>query len=334
MHLARMLKDAGGVPGSRQPAFGVERGDALRLREPRVPVTGRSTLARVGADDSELVDALRAGDEAAFARIVSDWSRPMLALARGFVSTDASAEEVVQETWLAVIKGIDRFEGRSALRTWVYRILVNTAKSRGVREHRTLPVEQRGRRRRGPEPRPRAVRVRPLARRRRPPGPRTSPSRPPHWPRRGARRARDRARRAPRSPAHRDHAARRARDAARTRCAACWRSPRPTSGCSSTAPAPPSGATWRPTWRGPDMASLTLPGDGRAGHRRTSRAGSAGGSVAGWPGTSTTARPAPATSSRCGRPSALLGTVPVEHALPGGPGHPAERLPGPAPLTV
>ncbi len=89
--------------------------------------------------DQELVDALRAGDEAAFSRIVSEWSRPMLALARGFVSTDASAEEVVQETWLAVIKGIDRFEGRSALRTWVYRILVNTAKSRGVREHRTLP---------------------------------------------------------------------------------------------------------------------------------------------------------------------------------------------------
>ena len=72
-------------------------------------------------------------------RIVTEWSRPMLTLARGFVSTEASAEEVVQETWLAVIKGLDRFEGRSALRTWVYRILVNTAKSRGVKEHRTLP---------------------------------------------------------------------------------------------------------------------------------------------------------------------------------------------------
>jgi RNA polymerase sigma-70 factor, ECF subfamily len=93
----------------------------------------------VGRDDSELLAALRAGDEAAFSRIVSEWSRPMLALARGFVSTEASAEEVVQETWLAVIKGLDRFEGRSALRTWVYRILVNTAKSRGVKEHRTLP---------------------------------------------------------------------------------------------------------------------------------------------------------------------------------------------------
>ncbi|WP_028650325.1 RNA polymerase sigma factor [Nocardioides halotolerans] len=93
----------------------------------------------MAGDAGELVAALRAGDEAAFARIVQDWSRPMLTLARGFVSTQASAEEVVQETWLAVLKGIDRFEGRSSLRTWVFRILVNTAKSRGVKEHRTLP---------------------------------------------------------------------------------------------------------------------------------------------------------------------------------------------------
>jgi RNA polymerase sigma-70 factor (ECF subfamily) len=93
----------------------------------------------VGRDESELLAALRAGDEAAFTRIVDDWSRPMLTVARGFVSTTASAEEVVQETWLAVLKGLDRFEGRSSLRTWVFRILVNTAKSRGVREHRTLP---------------------------------------------------------------------------------------------------------------------------------------------------------------------------------------------------
>jgi RNA polymerase sigma-70 factor (ECF subfamily) len=93
----------------------------------------------VGRDESELVAALRAGDEAAFARLVNDWSRSMLLLARGFVSTQASAEEVVQDTWLAVIRGIGGFEGRSALRTWVYRILVNTAKTRGVREQRTLP---------------------------------------------------------------------------------------------------------------------------------------------------------------------------------------------------
>ncbi len=90
-------------------------------------------------DESELIAALRAGDEDAFARLVSEWSRPLLRLARSFVSTEASAEEVLQDTWLAVIKGLDRFEGRSSLRTWVYRILVNTAKSRGVREHKTVP---------------------------------------------------------------------------------------------------------------------------------------------------------------------------------------------------
>ncbi len=63
----------------------------------------------------------------------------MQLVARAFVSTEASAEEVVQDTWLAVIRGIDRFEGRSSVRTWVYRILVNTAKARGVRESRTVP---------------------------------------------------------------------------------------------------------------------------------------------------------------------------------------------------
>ena len=82
---------------------------------------------------------VRSGDEAVFEQLLSDWSGSMLMLARTFVSTNASAEEVVQDTWLAVISGIDRFEGRSSLRTWVYRILVNTAKKRGMREHRTVP---------------------------------------------------------------------------------------------------------------------------------------------------------------------------------------------------
>jgi RNA polymerase sigma-70 factor (ECF subfamily) len=90
-------------------------------------------------DEGELLASLRAGDEAAFARLVSEWSRPMLLLARGFVSTEASAQEVVQDAWLAVIRGLDGFEGRSAFRTWVYRILVNIAKTRGVREQRTIP---------------------------------------------------------------------------------------------------------------------------------------------------------------------------------------------------
>ena len=89
--------------------------------------------------DDALVAGLRAGDEATFARLLDAWSSSMARLARSYVSTQDSAEEVVQDTWLAVIQGVGRFEGRSSLKTWVYRILVNTAKNRGVREKRTVP---------------------------------------------------------------------------------------------------------------------------------------------------------------------------------------------------
>jgi RNA polymerase sigma-70 factor, ECF subfamily len=89
--------------------------------------------------DLELVEALRGGDEAVFAEVVDAWSSSMLRLAASFVSTRASAEEVVQDTWLAVLNGIDGFQTRSSVRTWVYRILVNTAKKRGVRERRSIP---------------------------------------------------------------------------------------------------------------------------------------------------------------------------------------------------
>jgi RNA polymerase sigma-70 factor, ECF subfamily len=91
-------------------------------------------------DDQELVARLRAGDEACFALVLDAWSAGMLRVARAFVSTQDSAAEVLQDAWLAVIEGIDRFEGRSSLKTWVYRILVNTAKRRGVRESRVVPA--------------------------------------------------------------------------------------------------------------------------------------------------------------------------------------------------
>ncbi|WP_329004777.1 sigma-70 family RNA polymerase sigma factor [Kribbella sp. NBC_00709] len=89
--------------------------------------------------DDILVAGLRAGDEEMFACLLNSWSGSMLRLARSFVSTTASAEEVVQDTWLAVLQGIERFEGRASLRTWVYRILVNIARKRGSREHRVVP---------------------------------------------------------------------------------------------------------------------------------------------------------------------------------------------------
>ena len=91
-------------------------------------------------DDAALVAALRDGDEKVFERLVDDWSPAMLRLARAHVSTRATAEEVVQETWLAALRGLDRFEGRARLRTWVFRILVNVAKTTGARERRSVPV--------------------------------------------------------------------------------------------------------------------------------------------------------------------------------------------------
>jgi RNA polymerase sigma-70 factor (ECF subfamily) len=90
--------------------------------------------------DDVLVERLQSSDETAFGLVLDSWSGGMLRLARSFVSTEESAAEVVQETWLAVIEGIGRFEGRSSLKTWVYRILTNTAKRRGTREHKVVPL--------------------------------------------------------------------------------------------------------------------------------------------------------------------------------------------------
>jgi RNA polymerase sigma-70 factor (ECF subfamily) len=91
------------------------------------------------ADDHALVERLRAGDEEAFMDLVARWSPSMLRVARMYVPSQAVAEDVVQETWLGVLNGIDRFEGRSSLRTWVFSILVNRARTRGERERRTVP---------------------------------------------------------------------------------------------------------------------------------------------------------------------------------------------------
>jgi RNA polymerase sigma-70 factor, ECF subfamily len=87
----------------------------------------------------ELVAALRRGDEAAFTRLVDDLGGSMLRLAMAHVGNRAVAEEVVQEAWLAVLQQLDRFEGRSSLRTWILRILSNRAKTRAIRERRTVP---------------------------------------------------------------------------------------------------------------------------------------------------------------------------------------------------
>lgn len=89
--------------------------------------------------DALVVDRLRAGDEAAFAWLVDTYSASLVRVARTFVPSVAIAEEVVQETWLAVVAGIQRFEARSSLKTWLFSILINRAKTRARRESRTIP---------------------------------------------------------------------------------------------------------------------------------------------------------------------------------------------------
>jgi RNA polymerase sigma-70 factor (ECF subfamily) len=89
--------------------------------------------------DAKLVERLRAGDEEAFMELIRELNPSLLRVARMFVPTSALAEDVVQETWLAVLNGIARFEGRSSLKTWIFRILTNTAKTRGERERRSVP---------------------------------------------------------------------------------------------------------------------------------------------------------------------------------------------------
>jgi RNA polymerase sigma-70 factor, ECF subfamily len=110
--------------------------DVGRIPDPRTS-TQRSA-------DATLVDLLRGGDADAFSQLVRSWSPMMLHLARSYVSTDASAQEVVQETWLAMIRGLHRFEARSSLRTWVLAILGNLGRTRGVREARAVPWSSLG----------------------------------------------------------------------------------------------------------------------------------------------------------------------------------------------
>jgi RNA polymerase sigma-70 factor, ECF subfamily len=100
-----------------------------------------SVASRTTADpDAEVLERLRRGDEHAFAELVDRWSPAMLRIARSYVSNAESAQDAVQDAWLGVIRGIAAFEGRSTLRTWVFTILVNRARTRGSREARTIPM--------------------------------------------------------------------------------------------------------------------------------------------------------------------------------------------------
>ncbi|MGH8982396.1 MAG: RNA polymerase sigma factor [Acidimicrobiia bacterium] len=96
-------------------------------------------MPRDYSDDDVLVDALLQGDDDAFAWLLDTYDAPLRRLARMYVATDAVAEDVVGDTWVAVIRGLERFERRSSLKTWLFRILMNVARTRGVREHRSVP---------------------------------------------------------------------------------------------------------------------------------------------------------------------------------------------------
>jgi RNA polymerase sigma-70 factor (ECF subfamily) len=89
--------------------------------------------------DAELIERLRAGDEAAFESLVDSYYGMMLSVAQNYVKTRAVAEEVLQDAWLGVLQGLDRFEGRSSLKTWIISIVINIAKTRSAREARTVP---------------------------------------------------------------------------------------------------------------------------------------------------------------------------------------------------
>jgi RNA polymerase sigma-70 factor (ECF subfamily) len=99
------------------------------------------TLVRVVAssDDTAIVAALRRGDEAAFASLIERYHGTLLRLARLYVRDAAAAEDVVQETWLGLLKGLERFEGRASLKTWLFRILMNRARTRAARAARVVP---------------------------------------------------------------------------------------------------------------------------------------------------------------------------------------------------
>jgi RNA polymerase sigma-70 factor (ECF subfamily) len=90
-------------------------------------------------DDQALLTGLREGDEAAFQELIDTYSASLLGVARLYVDSRSVAEEVVQETWLGVLRGLDRFEERSSLKTWIFKILTNIASRRGMRERRTVP---------------------------------------------------------------------------------------------------------------------------------------------------------------------------------------------------
>jgi RNA polymerase sigma-70 factor (ECF subfamily) len=117
----------------------VTHGYGAGTMAPPDPAAAPHPAAAPDPGEMALVEALRQGDEHAFVMLVDRYHASLVRLAMTYVPTREAAEDVVQETWMGVVRGIDRFEGRSSLKTWLFRILVNRARTRGRQERRSVP---------------------------------------------------------------------------------------------------------------------------------------------------------------------------------------------------
>jgi RNA polymerase sigma-70 factor, ECF subfamily len=118
-------------------------GEARIIEDREVTAMSQAAHSRQADADADLVGQLRVGDEAAFSRLVQQWSPSMLRVARSFVDSPQSAEDVVQDAWLGMLSGLAKFEGRSSLRTWVFTILVNRARRTYARYSLRVPAARR-----------------------------------------------------------------------------------------------------------------------------------------------------------------------------------------------
>ena len=126
--------------GTNEPA-GQAVEDSFRRRSPSALRVQRSPGTVLDVDDAELLESLLGGDESAFTELVRRYHVTLIKVARYYVASAQSAEDVAQDTWIAVLRGVEKFEGRSSFKTWLLRICVNRARTSGVKEHRSIPVD-------------------------------------------------------------------------------------------------------------------------------------------------------------------------------------------------
>jgi RNA polymerase sigma-70 factor (ECF subfamily) len=134
------LRDRAGPPSGRCDAARTTQGLRVWCPGDLMELGGEPAAREHGGDPAALLEALRAGDDSAFLVLVNRHHASMVRVATLYVGSRAEAEEVAQEAWVGVLKGLHLFEGRSSLQSWIFRILVNCAKARGIRESRSVPL--------------------------------------------------------------------------------------------------------------------------------------------------------------------------------------------------